>query len=143
MAWLGILFFYFRIHFCTSSGWLVCIFFFKLNILYTEFATSISNNTWLALPAQLNKNWHFCFGDGRVGGCMGDSGGPIQCQRKDGKYNVVGVTSFGDGKCNVVGSPAIWTRVPSYINWIKQVSAYHLAIWNLAHCLPSLLRGTL
>ena len=54
---------------------------------------------------------------------MGDSGGPIQCQRKDGKYNVVGVTSFGDGKCNIVGSPAIWTRVPSYINWIKQVCA--------------------
>merc|ERR1719193_3083503 len=39
--------------------------------------------------SQLNKNWHFC---------------------------------FGDGKCNIVGSPAIWTRVPSYINWIHQIT---------------------
>jgi len=72
--------------------------------------------------SQVSKQWHFCFGDGRVGGCMGDSGGPIQCKRKDGKYNVVGVTSFGDGKCNIPGSPAIWTRVPSYIDWIHKVT---------------------
>merc|ERR1711872_769161 len=72
--------------------------------------------------SQVSKQWHFCFGDGRVGGCMGDSGGPIQCKRKDGKYNFVGVTSFGDGKCNIPGSPAIWTRVPSYIDWIHKVT---------------------
>jgi len=67
----------------------------------------------------VRQHYHYCFGDGRVGGCMGDSGGPISCGRADGKYEVAGVTSFGDGRCNVPGMPAVWTRVPSYIKWIK------------------------
>jgi len=67
----------------------------------------------------VRQHYHYCLGDGRVGGCMGDSGGPISCVRSDGKYEVAGVTSFGDGRCNVPGMPAVWTRVPSYVQWIK------------------------
>jgi len=111
--------------FCHISGWGFTM--KSPNNQWDEKLQTVGSRIWKYEDckrkwSQLNKNWHFCFGDGRVGGCMGDSGGPIQCQRKDGKYNVVGVTSFGDGKCNIVGSPAIWTRVPSYINWIKQIT---------------------
>lgn len=54
------------------------------------------------------------FGDA----CEGDSGGPLQIFR-DGKYRLVGVTSFGAG-CGA-GKPGVYTRVASYIGWIESI----------------------
>ncbi|XP_012524177.2 serine protease snake [Monomorium pharaonis] len=52
--------------------------------------------------------------------CQGDSGGPLQrilaepyCM-----YSIVGVTSFGKF-CAFKDSPAIYTRVSSYLDWIE------------------------
>ncbi|XP_011641772.1 serine protease snake-like [Pogonomyrmex barbatus] len=54
--------------------------------------------------------------------CQGDSGGPLQrvlanpyCM-----YSVVGVTSFGKF-CAFKSSPAIYTRVSSYLDWIESI----------------------
>merc|ERR1712198_111809 len=44
---------------------------------------------------RVRERYQMCFGDGNVGGCMGDSGGPLACERQDGRYAVVGVTSYG------------------------------------------------
>merc|ERR1712121_462108 len=98
--------------FCHISGWGFTM--KSPNNQWDEKLQTVGSKIWRYEDckrkwSQVSKQWHFCFGDGRVGGCMGDSGGPIQCQRKD-------------GKCNVIGSPAIWTRVPSYVNWIHQVT---------------------
>ncbi|KYN33194.1 Serine protease snake [Trachymyrmex septentrionalis] len=54
--------------------------------------------------------------------CQGDSGGPLQrilaepyCM-----YSIVGVTSFGKF-CAFKLSPAIYTRVSSYLDWIENI----------------------
>ncbi|XP_034942335.1 serine protease snake [Chelonus insularis] len=54
--------------------------------------------------------------------CQGDSGGPLQrvlhtpyCM-----YSIVGVTSFGKF-CAFKNSPAIYTQVSSYLDWIEHV----------------------
>lgn len=52
--------------------------------------------------------------------CQGDSGGPLQRVLEDPycTYSVVGVTSFGKF-CGLKNSPAIYTRVSSYLDWIE------------------------
>lgn len=108
--------------FCHISGWGFTM--ASKDKPWDERLQTVGSKIWSysdcrAKWSTVRQHYHYCFGDGRVGGCMGDSGGPISCGRDDGKYEVAGVTSFGDGRCNVVGMPAVWTRVPSYVNWIK------------------------
>ncbi|KAH8331842.1 hypothetical protein KR074_011125 [Drosophila pseudoananassae] len=49
--------------------------------------------------------------------CQGDSGGPLAL---DG--TLIGITSFGSPDGCEVGSPAAFTRVTSYLDWIKENS---------------------
>ncbi|XP_026874062.2 ovochymase-2 [Electrophorus electricus] len=72
-----------------------------------------------------------CAGPERGGrdACQGDSGGPLLCQRTDGHWVVVGVTSWGKG-CGrgwtnnrmkaptYRGSPALFTNVPVFTKWL-------------------------
>ena len=47
----------------------------------------------------INK-YHICAGpitEGGAGTCIGDSGGPLQCSLKDGRWYLAGITSFGSG----------------------------------------------
>lgn len=50
--------------------------------------------------------------------CQGDSGGPLQIIADD-KFQLVGVTSFGNG-CGSK-TPSVYTRVARYIEWIESV----------------------
>ncbi|KAF7265857.1 hypothetical protein GWI33_020927 [Rhynchophorus ferrugineus] len=50
--------------------------------------------------------------------CTGDSGGPLQVQRSDGTYGIVGVVSWGIN-CGT-SIPGIYTRVYSYLDWIEE-----------------------
>ena len=62
---------------------------------------------------------------------MGDSGGPISCGRADGKYEVAGVTSFGDGRCNVPGMPGmspVSVFVSVFLTVSASVSVYLLSV---------------
>lgn len=62
---------------------------------------------------------HICAGF-QVGGkdsCQGDSGGPL-VRVVDNRYELVGIVSFGYG-CGQPGAPGVYTRVASYIDWIK------------------------
>ncbi|XP_063218685.1 serine protease snake-like [Bacillus rossius redtenbacheri] len=54
--------------------------------------------------------------------CQGDSGGPLQFVMDDPycMYCIVGVTSFGKF-CGYKNSPAIYTKVSHYLNWIETV----------------------
>ncbi|XP_078503243.1 chymotrypsin-C-like [Lissotriton helveticus] len=59
-------------------------------------------------------------GDGIVSGCNGDSGGPLNCQADDGKWDVHGIMSFGSSTgCNTAKKPTVFTRVSAYIDWIN------------------------
>lgn len=53
---------------------------------------------------------------------QGDSGGPLQVVLDNPycMYSVVGVTSFGKF-CGFKNSPAVYTRVSSYVPWIESV----------------------
>lgn len=53
--------------------------------------------------------------------CTGDSGGPVQVirQNRGCLWYVVGLTSKGCS-CGTKNTPAIYTRVASYIDWIEK-----------------------
>lgn len=53
--------------------------------------------------------------------CNGDSGGPLMNTFKDdsGQWYVKGIVSFG-AKCGLDGWPGVYTRVSSYLPWIRQ-----------------------
>lgn len=50
--------------------------------------------------------------------CQGDSGGGVTLT--NGAPAVVGVVSWGKQRCNGDGQPAVFTRVESYLDWIRQ-----------------------
>lgn len=62
---------------------------------------------------------HVCAGyqSGGKDSCQGDSGGPL-VRVVENRYELVGIVSFGYG-CGQPGAPGVYTRVASYIDWIK------------------------
>jgi len=59
-----------------------------------------------------------CFGSETQGTCSGDSGGPITCRKSDGKWVQVGLVAWGHRDCR--GFPSVFTRVSTYLKWIKE-----------------------
>uniref|UniRef100_A0A182PAJ9 Peptidase S1 domain-containing protein n=1 Tax=Anopheles epiroticus TaxID=199890 RepID=A0A182PAJ9_9DIPT len=93
-------------------------------------ALNIYSNDLCAERYRLNRHirqgirtTQMCVGDlaGGKDTCQGDSGGPLQVTREENQcmFYIVGVTSFGQ----VCGSatPAIYTKVSSYLDWIESV----------------------
>ena len=70
-----------------------------------------------------NASQHTCAGSwtGAVDSCVGDSGGPLAIVDPNGKAIALGsVVAFGSG-CAQYGSYGVYTRVFSFIGWIKSV----------------------
>ncbi|XP_014286142.1 trypsin-1 [Halyomorpha halys] len=70
-------------------------------------------------PGLKIEDGHLCAGklDGSTGACIGDSGGPLQCRRQDGRWFLIGITSFGSG-CAKPGYPDVYTRLSYYLPWV-------------------------
>jgi len=53
--------------------------------------------------------------------CQGDSGGPLAVQRSDGRFQLAGVTSWGNG-CGFQGG--YYTRVSEFVDWLRFEMSY-------------------
>ncbi|XP_071819905.1 uncharacterized protein [Apostichopus japonicus] len=60
------------------------------------------------------------YDEGMVSTCQGDSGGPLVCQESDGRWTLVGITSWGYG-CAQPESPTVYARVSRYLETIASV----------------------
>jgi len=59
-----------------------------------------------------------CAGEQGKDACFGDSGGPLFHKAADGKWTLVGVTSWGIS-CGETAFPGIWARVSAAVEWIQ------------------------
>ncbi|CAK8677728.1 brain-specific serine protease 4-like [Clavelina lepadiformis] len=62
---------------------------------------------------------------GRISGgvdtCLGDSGGPLMCQRCSScAWYLSGLTSFGPNDCGTAGRPGVYTGARNFEGWITQ-----------------------
>ncbi|NXG45279.1 CEL2A elastase, partial [Psilopogon haemacephalus] len=88
-------------------------------LLVVDYATCSKPSWW----GSIVKTSMVCAGgDGVISSCNGDSGGPLNCQGADGKWEVRGIVSFGSSLgCNYYHKPSVFTRVSAYNSWIEQV----------------------
>ncbi|MEZ4742465.1 MAG: serine protease [Bdellovibrionota bacterium] len=96
----------------------------------------VSNNTCRKAPLHSGMNIFenmICAGypRGGVDTCQGDSGGPLVVKDNLGRWQLVGITSFGRG-CAIKGTYGVYTRVSKYIDWISQ-TACSSSIPNASH----------
>jgi len=73
-----------------------------------------ANNPWLKFSFTSNM---ICGGKEGRDTCQVDSGGPLVAE-VDGKFTLVGVTSWGIG-CGKEGRPGVYTKVANFVQWIN------------------------
>ncbi|XP_003280000.2 chymotrypsin-like elastase family member 2B [Nomascus leucogenys] len=90
-------------------------------LLVVDYATCSSSGWW---GSTVKTNMICAGGDGVICTCNGDSGGPLNCQASDGRWEVHGIGSLTSVLgCNYYYKPSIFTRVSNYIDWINSVIA--------------------
>ncbi|KAG7156168.1 Serine proteinase stubble-like 7 [Homarus americanus] len=112
---------------CVATGWGMRIQGAMLENRLKEVTVPVVNNSHcVKLYGMMHnipvKKYHMCAGQTQgqgLGTCIGDSGGPLQCNMRDGRWYLAGVTSFGSG-CAKPGFPDVYTRITYYLPWIKQ-----------------------
>ncbi|XP_045518638.1 phenoloxidase-activating enzyme-like [Pieris brassicae] len=61
-------------------------------------------------------------GEDNKDSCRGDSGGPLMYAEEEKASQITGITSFGVKQCGFKGRPSIYTKVISYVDWIRSVA---------------------
>ena len=62
------------------------------------------------------------------------SGGPAACM-EDGEMRVCGIVSFGYG-CAIPEYPGVYTKVSSYLDWIRENNSHRVQIHLIVVLLP-------
>lgn len=73
------------------------------------------------VPFLKKRRGYMCIGslNENKDSCSGDSGGAVVCQRCNScSWYAAGVVSFGPNPCATMGTPAIYTKVVDYEEWI-------------------------
>jgi hypothetical protein len=80
-----------------------------------------------AYGSSFRNGSHVCAGEaaGGIDTCQGDSGGPLVVD-VDGRRVLAGVTSVGND-CALASFPGIYTRVTSFLPWIRDAAGIPLA----------------
>lgn len=94
----------------------------------------------LFLPLYKITDNMLCAGgyDGGRDACLGDSGGGMFCQKPNGKWVLLGITSNGDG-CGRAGRPGVYTKVYNYLNWISEVTCKFRWVGNTTKTITNLI----
>ena len=58
--------------------------------------------------------------DGDSSSCFGDGGGPVCVLQEEGKWEVVGIQSWGVG-CGKKGQPNVATKIEPFLEWIEEI----------------------
>ncbi|NXX57818.1 CTRL protease, partial [Scopus umbretta] len=108
---------------CVTTGW------GHTNTNSQALAASLQQVTLpLISPSQCMQYWGnqitssmLCAGGVGASSCQGDSGGPLVYQNGN-IWTLIGIVSWGNSNCNV-HTPAVYTRVSQFQNWIDYVIA--------------------
>merc|ERR1712111_182734 len=93
------------------------------NILNVVTVPFVSDNVCKSRYSTLSEQM-MCAGnveEGGVDSCQGDSGGPLTWRDAQGKWNIIGVVSWGIG-CANPGSPGVYAEVFKVLDWVKSNS---------------------
>jgi len=83
-----------------------------LNVVSKQSCLTLALGDWA--PETIGENV-FCAHSGQRKTCYGDSGSPVIGHNK-----VVGIVSWGSGKCGNDNKPSVYTRVPYFADWINK-----------------------
>ena len=91
----------------------------NLTIYPNDYCSTVSPST--------TKDWsiQLCSGDlsGQRDTCQGDSGSGLYIGRDHFHYTIDGIVSYGE-QCASPMKPGIYTRVSSYVDWIRDHSDF-------------------
>ncbi|KAH8301979.1 hypothetical protein KR044_001472, partial [Drosophila immigrans] len=96
----------------------------KTDILQYFYIDVLSNDECAKLiykrqPGMLLPESYICLKPSARSPCSGDSGGPLARKNSDGSSTLLGIASFVMDQQCTLGQPAVYTRVSSYLSWIK------------------------
>ncbi|XP_030840486.1 enteropeptidase-like isoform X2 [Strongylocentrotus purpuratus] len=106
---------------CYAAGWGIIVFDGEdaSNDLLKVLLKSVENDACGEIYDDIIPS-KICAGysTGGYDSCQGDSGGPLACEGADGRWHLVGITSYGTG-CGDPGFPGVYTRVSSFLDFIE------------------------
>ncbi|XP_058835972.1 transmembrane protease serine 9-like [Topomyia yanbarensis] len=82
----------------------------------------ISNGVCEKVFENLIRDFHVCVsGDNGRNACQGDSGGPLTANLNN-MATLIGIVSYGSTNGCERGSPAVYTRIGYYLDWISHIT---------------------
>ncbi|MBN3298270.1 GRAB protein, partial [Amia calva] len=107
---------------CTVSGWGTKTPDRHAENILREVSLIVENKTkckqkYQNLNISFNSETMMCIQfNGTKGICKGDSGGPLICNTK-----AQGVVAFSGQKCDDPSYPHVFTKIPTFVKWIKEI----------------------